>query len=365
MKVPYYTLKYLHDSQKQELFNAFEKVYENGNFISGEFLSRFEKNFADYCGADYAVGFGNGLDSITLALRGLGIGEGDEVIVPSFTFIATINAVVYAKATPIFVDVDLDTALMDPDKIEKKITDKTKAILPVHLYGRLADMEKIMEIANRHKLKVVEDCAQAHGAERNGKKAGTFGDVGSFSFYPGKNLGALGDGGAAITNDENLAVRMRAYGNYGAEIKYRHDLMGVNSRLDELQAAFLDVKLKKLTEYTDFRRKVVKDYYNGINNPKITLMSYPAEEKSHVWHLVVLKCEKRDELQAYLSNKGIATLIHYPIAINKQKACAELSTNEGDFVNAEKLSETVLSLPLYYGMTNEEISYIINTINSF
>lgn len=363
--IPYYTLKYLHDSQKKELYKAFEEVFESGNFISGDFLKRFEKNFAAYCGTDYAVGCGNGLDAITLSLKALGIGVGDEVIVPSFTFIATINAVVYAQATPVFVDIFSDTALIDPDKIEEKITLRTKAIVPVHLYGRLADMKNITAIAEKYGLKIVEDCAQAHGASRGGIRAGAFGDAGAFSFYPGKNLGALGDSGAVVTNDKMLAEKIKALGNYGSKQKYIHEYMGVNSRLDELQAAFLDVKLKKLDEYNSFRREVVKKYYEGINNPKIMPMSYPAEEESHVWHLMVIKCEERDGLCSYLTEKGIVTLSHYPIAINKQKACAEFPMNNADFVNAEKLSNTVLSLPLYYGMTNEEISYIIKALNAF
>ena len=363
MNIQYANFAFMHKEIENELLNAYKEVFESMWFIRGQKLAEFEKEFAEFCGSKYCVGVGNGLDALRLALDAYGIGEGDEVIVPSNTFIATALAVSYTGATPVFVEPKLNTLLIDTDRIEEKITSKTKAIMAVHLYGRLADMDSVMSIAKKHNLIVIEDTAQAHGAtDKNGKMAGSFGNVGAFSFYPGKNLGALGDGGAVITNDEAIATKISALGSYGSIKKYQHDYQGINSRLDEMQAAFLSVKLKQLTKWTKERQRIAKIYYDNINNKKLMLPDFIEE---NVYHIFPVLCEKRDELQAYLEEKGIHTLIHYPIAMHLQKAYACLGYKKGDFPIAEKICSEELSIPLYPGLRDEEISYIIDALNSF
>lgn len=363
MKVPFATVEYMHKMCRQDLDTAYNSVLESNWFIQGKECEKFEKEFADYCGVKHSIGCGNGLDAIMLALRAMDIGEGDEVIIPSFTFIATALAVSYAGAKPIFVEVDPQTTLIEPDNIEQAITDKTKAIIAVHLYGQMAPMDKICEIADKHNLRVLEDAAQAHGAVYKGKKAGAWGDVGCFSFYPGKNLGALGDGGCAVTNDDELNRKIRAIANYGAEKKYVHDFMGVNSRLDEMQAAFLSVKLKHLSDWNEERRAIAAKYLSGIKNYKITLPVTKHGEP--VWHLFVLQCEERDRLQKYLEERGIGTNIHYPIPMHLQKAFEQYNIAEGTYPIAEKLAKSVISIPIYNGMSDEQIEYVIDTINNF
>lgn len=362
MKINYTDFGKMHKPIEDELLKCYKDVFESQWFIQGKKLEQFEKDFADYCGTDYCVGVGNGLDALKLILEACEIGEGDEVIVPSNTFIATVLAISYVGATPVFVEPDMETLLINPDLIEEKITDKTKAIMVVHLYGRLADMEKIMSIAKKHNLKVFEDSAQAHGVEKNGIKAGAWGDAAGFSFYPGKNLGALGDAGAVTTNDKELAEKVRALGNYGSKVKYKHEYKGVNSRLDELQAAFLSVKLKYLDKWTQERKNIAKKYYDGINNSKIYLPKYVEE---NVYHIFPVLSDMRDELQKYLEEKGIHTLIHYPTAIHLQEAYKDMNMGKGAYPLAEKICESELSIPLYPGMTEEEIQYVIKCLNEF
>lgn len=362
MNIKYTDFERMHAPIKSELLKCYTDVYESQWFIQGKKLGQFEEEFAKYCGAKYCVGVGNGLDALRLLLQAYGIGEGDEVIVPANTFIATVLAITYEGATPVFVEPDEQTLLINPQLIEEKITDKTKAIMVVHLYGRIAAMDQIMPIADKHGLFVFEDSAQAHGAELNGVRAGNWGDASAFSFYPGKNLGALGDGGAVTTNNQEIANKVRALGSYGSRIKYKHEYKGINSRLDEMQAAFLSVKLKKMDEWTEERQQIAKQYYAGINNAKIVL---PEFTENNVYHIFPVFCEKRDELQAYLQEKGVFTLIHYPTAIHLQEAYKDLNMAEGTFPITEHICATELSIPLYPGMLQEEIDYVIKCINEF
>lgn len=362
MNIKYTDFERMHKPLEKELTECYQQVFDSQWFIQGKKLEKFEKEYAEYCGTKYCVGVGNGLDALRLILQACDIGEGDEVIVPSNTFIATVLAISYVGAVPVFVEPDINTLLINPDLIEEKITSRTKAIMVVHLYGRLADMEKIIEIARKHRLKVFEDSAQAHGAQRNGVKAGAWGDAGAFSFYPGKNLGALGDAGAVTTNDRELAEKVRALGNYGSKIKYKHEYKGVNSRLDELQAAFLSVKLKNLDKWTEERQAIADKYYNGIKNKKITL---PLYTKENVYHIFPVLSDERNGLQKYLEEKGIHTLIHYPTAIHLQEAYKDMGLKKGAYPLAEKICDTELSIPLYPGMTDGEIQYVIDCINEF
>lgn len=364
MKVPFVTFKPLEKELDKDLRDAFERVYNRSWYIEGVEDEAFEKAFAEYCDSKYCVGVGNGLDALFLSLKALGIKEGDEVIVPSNTYIATALAVTYTGATPIFVEPDIRTFNIDPTKIEVAITDKTKAIMPVHLYGQACDMDPIMEVAKKFNLYVVEDCAQAHGAKYKGKVIGSFGDAAGFSFYPGKNLGALGDAGATVTNNEELAKKVRALGNYGSDYKYHHIYQGNNSRLDELQAAFLATKLPHLNKVNAERRKIAQKYLDGINNPEIILPFVP-EYAEPVWHIFGIRCNRRDELEKFLNDAGISTNKHYPIPMHLQGCYADLGFKKGDYPIAEEISETELSIPMYYGMTDEEVQYVIDRINEF
>lgn len=348
----------------KELKIAFERVFNASWYIEGKEDETFEKAFAEYCGAKYCVGVGNGLDALMLALKALDIGEGDEVLVPSNTYIATALAVTYVGATPIFVEPRIETFNIDPNRIEAAITGKTKAIMPVHLYGQACEMDSIMEIAKQHNLRIVEDCAQAHGATYKGQKVGTFGDVAGFSFYPGKNLGALGDAGATITNNEELANKIRALGNYGSDYKYHHIYKGHNSRLDELQAAFLSAKLPLLDKINDERRRIASRYISEIKNDKI-ILPYISDECVPVWHIFGVRCNCRDRLDKYLTEKEIGTNKHYPIPIHMQDCYKDLEYKKGDFPIAEEISETELSIPMYYGMTEEQIQHVIDCVNGF
>lgn len=364
MEVPFVTFKPLEKELDKDLRAAFERVYDRSWYIEGVEDEAFEKAFAEYCDSKYCVGVGNGLDSLFLALKAMGIKEGDEVIVPSNTYIATALAVTYTGATPIFVEPDIRTFNIDPTKIEAAITDKTKAIMPVHLYGQACDMDSIMEVAKKYNLYVVEDCAQAHGAKYKGKVIGSFGDAAGFSFYPGKNLGALGDAGATVTNNEEVAKKVRALGNYGSDYKYHHIYQGNNSRLDELQAAFLAAKLPHLNKVNAERRKIAQKYLDGINNPEIILPFVP-EYAEPVWHIFGIRCNRRDELEKFLNDAGISTNKHYPIPMHLQGCYADLGFKKGDYPIAEKISETELSIPMYYGMTDEEVQYVIDRMNEF
>lgn len=364
MKIPFVSFKPMEKELDKELRNAFERVYTRSWYIEGQEDKNFEKAFAEFCGVKYCVGVGNGLDGLMLALKALQIGPNDEVIVPSNTYIATALAVTYVGAKLVFVEPDIRTFNIDPSKIKEAITPNTKAIMPVHLYGQPCDMEPIMDIAKKHNLYVIEDCAQAHGAIYKGKTIGSFGTAAGFSFYPGKNLGALGDAGATVTNSAEVAEKVRALGNYGSDYKYHHILKGNNSRLDEMQAAFLGAKLPHLEKMNEERRRIAKKYLEGIKNSEI-ILPYVIDDVIPVWHIFAIRCQRRDELESYLKENGIGTNKHYPIPMHLQECYKDLGYKKGDFPIAEEISETELSLPMYYGMTDEEIQYVIEKINNF
>ena len=364
MKVPFVSFLPMEKELDSSLREAFDRVLSRSWYIEGVEDEAFEKSFADFCGCSYCVGVGNGLDALMLILKALDIGDGDEVIVPSNTYIATALAVTYVGAKPVFVEPRIDTFNINPELIENAITDRTKAIMPVHLYGQACEMDPIMEIANKYGLKVVEDCAQAHGATYKNVKVGTFGDAAGFSFYPGKNLGALGDAGAVVTNNKELADKVRALGNYGSDYKYHHIYLGNNSRLDELQAAFLSAKLPILEKMNAERRRIADRYLNEIKNEKI-ILPIVCDENTPVWHIFGVRCEDRDALEMHLKDRGISTNKHYPIPMHLQDCYKDLGYSLGDFPIAEKISSTELSLPMYYGMTDDVISYVIEALNSF
>lgn len=357
-------LKAVNKPYQQEIECAIKSVLDSGWYIMGERLSSFEKEFAAYCGTEYCIGVANGLDALTLILRAYEFNDGDEVIVPANTFIASILAISQVGLTPILVEPDPVTFHIDPLEIERKVTSRTRAIMVVHLYGQIVDMIPIYEIASRFGLKVIEDAAQAHGAEFNGKKAGSLGDAAAFSFYPGKNLGCLGDGGAITTNDPNLADKLSILRNYGSFQKYHCLVKGVNSRLDELQAAVLSVKLKYLDTENEYRRKIARRYRSAITNPSIQLpLLGLTNESTHVWHLFVVRAVSRDRLQKYLKDESIHTVIHYPIPPHKQTAYGEWS--HLNLPITERIHDEVLSLPLNPAMTDEDADRVILAINSF
>lgn len=360
--VPFNDFSYMQKLIKQDVMTAFARVYDKQWYINGIEKENFEKNYADFCGTKYCIGVGNGLDAIRLILQGIGIGERDEVIVPATTFIATALAVTYVGAKPVFVEVDEGTYTINPNRIQEKITTRTKAIIMVHLYGMPCSVSEIKKIAEKNHLWLIEDAAQAHGACVDGKIVGSLGDAAAFSFYPGKNLGALGDAGAITTSHEELAKKIRSLSNYGSEAKYHHLYKGTNSRLDEIQAAILNIKLKYLNNWNDFRREVAGKYLHQIKNPKITLPFVP-DNVIHVWHIFAILTEDRDALQSYLNKCGIETNIHYPIAIHKQEAYKEFNTM--NFPIAEKISAQELSIPIWYGISDEQVKYVIDKINEW
>lgn len=364
MKVPFVSFKPMEKELDKELRAAFERVYDRSWYIEGKEDEAFEKAFAEFCNAKYCIGVGNGFDALMLALKALGIGRDDEVIVPSNTYIATALAVTYVGAKPVFVEPDINTYNIDPSLIEASITEKTKVIMPVHLYGQPCDMDSIMDIAKKYKLYIVEDCAQAHGATYKGKVIGSFGDAAGFSFYPGKNLGALGDAGATVTNNKELADKVRALGNYGSDYKYHHIYQGNNSRLDEIQAAFLAAKLPHLDRMNEERRKIAQCYMEGINNHEVTLPFVP-DYAVPVWHIFAVRTAKRDKLVEYLADNGISTNKHYPIPMHLQDCYADLKIAKGALPIAEEISATELSLPMFYGMTADEIGFVVDTINKW
>ena len=364
VKVPFVSFKPMERELDGELRGAFERVFERSWYIEGREDEAFERAFAEYCGVKHCVGVGNGLDALMLSLKALGVGPGDEVIVPSNTYIATALAATYVGARVVFVEPELDTFNIDPSRIEAAVTSRTKAIMPVHLYGRACDMDPIMQIAHRHKLYVVEDCAQAHGATYKGRKVGAFGDAAGFSFYPGKNLGALGDAGAVVTDDPKLAERVRALGNYGSDYKYHHIYQGHNSRLDELQAAFLAAKLPRLDAMNAERRRIAARYLEGIDNPQVILPSV-TQGYVPVWHIFAVRCQRRDALEKWLNDRGIGTNKHYPIPMHLQECYRELGFAEGDFPIAEEISRTELSLPMYFGMEEAQVEAVIQAVNEF
>jgi len=365
MQIPFLDLKAVNAQYSNELKEACSKVIDSGWYIQGKECEAFEKEFAEYCGTKHAIGVANGLDALILIFRAykeLGvIADGDEIIVPANTYIASILAISENGLVPVLVEPSIESYNLDVTKIEEKISSKTKAILAVHLYGQVAEMDTINSMAKKYSLKVIEDSAQAHGAYYKDKRSGNLGDASGFSFYPGKNLGALGDGGAVTTNDDELARVVRALGNYGGEKKYENIYKGTNSRLDEIQAAMLRVKLRHLDDEIERRREVAKYYLDNIKNKNIVLPTVINQE-SHVWHLFVIRTDKREELQKYLSDKGIQTLIHYPIPPHKQKAYKEL--NDERYVVTEEIHDTILSLPMSSTINIEEIKYIIDKINN-
>lgn len=365
IKVPFATFVPMHNEIRKGLDAAYARVMDNSYFIQGEECHKFEEEYAAYCGTKFCVGVATGLDAIFLILKALDIKAGDEVIVPSNTYIATALAVSFTGAKPVFVEPTIETYNIDVTRIEEKITNKTKAIIAVHLQGRAADMDSINQIAKLHGLYIVEDAAQAHGAKYKGIKVGALSDAAAWSFYPGKNLGALGDGGCITTNNKEIADKVRALGNYGSDYKYHHIYKGTNSRLDELQAAFLRVKLVHLDKWNIARREIAKRYLEGIKNPLIKLPMATNDEYEHVYHVFVVRCDRRDDLEKYLNDKGIGTVKHYPIPMHLQKAYEDLCIKNGDLPIAEEISSTVLSIPMYYGMKDEEIDYVINIINNF
>lgn len=364
MKIPFASFLPIEQEISNELQTAFNRVLTRSWYIGGPEDTAFEEAFAEYCGAKFCIGVGNGLDALMLALKAKGIGRDDEVIVPSNTFIATALAVTYTGATPVFVEPDIRTYNISAKWIERKITSKTKAIIPVHLYGQACEMDTVLKIARKYNLFVVEDCAQAHGATYKGKKVGTFGDAAGFSFYPGKNLGALGDAGAVISNNKELADKIRALGNYGSDFKYHHIYQGNNSRLDEIQAALLNVKLKHLERMNADRRRIADLYSAGIKHPDI-ILPYVIPEAVPVWHIYAIRSRRAKELSAYLEENGIGINHHYPIPIHLQECYKDLNIPRGALPVAEEISETEISLPMYYGMTDEQIRMVIDIINAF
>ena len=364
--IPFLDLKGINAQYRTDLIDACTRVIDSGWYIQGNEHKEFEKEFAQYCGTKHCIGVANGLDALILILRAykeLGVmNEGDEIIVPSNTYIASILAISENGLIPILVEPNIDNYLIDPTQIEKKITPKTKAILPVHLYGQTCQMDQINAIAKKYTLKVIEDSAQSHGAYFADRRCGNLGDASGFSFYPGKNLGALGDGGAVTTNDNTLAETIRALGNYGSHKKYENLYQGVNSRLDEIQAAMLRVKLRYLDTATNKRREIADYYLTNIQNEKIILPSIN-EQVNHVWHLFVIRTTNRAKLQQYLSDNGIQTLIHYPIPPHKQQAYKEW--NEENYPISEIIHNEVLSLPISAVQTIEETQTIIKVLNEY
>lgn len=364
--IKFLDLKAINNQYQLELKNACARVIDSGWYIMGSELSAFEQEFSTYCGSKHAIGVANGLDALILTLRAwkeLGkLQAGDEVIVQANTYIASVLAITENDLVPVLVEPNPSTYNLDSAKIAAAITPKTKAILPVHLYGQLSPMPEIMAIAKKHNLLVLEDCAQAHGAEINGQRAGNWGNAAGFSFYPGKNLGALGDAGAITTNDDELAQTLKALRNYGSHKKYENLYQGVNSRLDEIQAAMLRVKLPYLKAETIRRQQISKTYRSGITNPQVTLPPV-TDELAHVWHLFVVRCEQREALQNYLAEQGIQTLIHYPVAPHKQQAYKQW--NHISLPVTEEIHQQVLSLPLDPTMSEETIAQVIAAVNGF
>jgi dTDP-4-amino-4,6-dideoxygalactose transaminase len=361
--VPFLDLKSINLAHQEQLNKAFSRVLNSGWYILGQEVAAFEKEFAQYCGVSHAIGVSNGLDALHLILRAYGIGPGDEVIVPSNTYIATWLAVTYAGATPIPVEPDLATYNLDVNRVEAAITPRTKAVIAVHLYGQAVDMDPLMDIAHTHGLKVIEDAAQAHGALYKGRRVGALGDAAGFSFYPGKNLGALGDAGGVTTNDADLATKIRVLLNYGSQRKYYNEVQGYNCRLDELQAALLRVKLPHLDAENARRVEVAKQYQEAFLGLDVVRPHIIAQTNS-AWHLYVIRHGQRDRLQERLQQQGIGTVIHYPIPPHLQAAYEELGYKAGDFPIAEQIHREVLSLPMGPSMSDSDIAAVVSALRS-
>lgn len=352
----------VNEEYRAQIDESIKRVIDSGWYLLGKEDESFENNFAKYCGVKHAIGVANGLDALNLIIKAYDFNANDEIIVPANTYIASILAISQNGCTPVLVEPDIETYNINPDLIEKHITSKTKAIMVVHLYGQAVEMEKIWTLAKKYNLKIIEDSAQAHGAIYNNKRTGNLGDASGFSFYPGKNLGCLGDGGAITTNDDELAKKIRALRNYGSEIKYQNIYKGVNSRLDEIQAAVLDVKIKGLDKDNKKRQEIAKYYRENMKNKLIILPKVKSEE-NHVWHIFAIRCDRRNELQDYLEKNGIQTLIHYPIPPHKQQAYSEW--NHLSFPVSEKIHKEILSLPISPVMSDDEIKEVVRVINNF
>ncbi len=363
-EIPFLDLKFPYIELKEELDAAYRRVMESGWYILGKEVEAFEAEFAEYCETKYCIGVGNGLEALHLIVHAYGIGSGDEVIVPANTYIATWLAVTHAGATPVPVEPVESTYNIDPSMIEQAITTRTKAILVVHLYGQPADMDPINALAEKYRLKVIEDCAQAHGARYKGHRTGGLGNAAGFSFYPGKNLGAMGDGGAVVTNDDKLAERIRGLRNYGSRVKYHNEVIGYNSRLDELQSAFLRVKLRKLDEWNKRRRTVASRYLSELAAVKDLTLPHVPEWVEPVWHLFVVRHAQRDVLQKALVEAGIGTMIHYPISPHLQPAYATLNLSNGDFPISEQMAIEVLSLPMGSHLSEIAIERIVKEVSN-
>jgi len=365
MRVPFLDVAAAYLELKGELDAAMQRVAASGNYILGREVAAFESEFAAYCEAAHCVGVGNGLEALHLILRAMEFGPGDEVIVPANTYIATWLAVSYAGATPVPVEPDEKTYNIDPSRIEDAITPRTKAVIPVHLYGQPADMDPINELAGKYGLAVIEDAAQAHGGRYKGRRVGSLGDAAGFSFYPGKNLGALGDGGAIVTSDEALAGRLRVLRNYGSQEKYFNERKGFNSRLDEIQAAMLRIKLRKLNEWNERRKMLASRYQQTLEGvPDLTLPFVPAYADP-VWHLFAVRHPERDRLQKFLADAGVGTIIHYPLPAHLQDAYAELGFSAGSFPRAEGMAGTLLSLPMGPHLSAEQADHVISQLAAF
>ena len=362
MQIPLVDLKAQYAAIKDEIDPALAGVIAKTAFVAGPFAAKFEEEFAAYLGIGHCIGVGNGTDALVVALKGLGLEDGDEVLVPALTFIATSEAVTMAGGRPVFVDVDPETRLMDPDLAAAAVTDRTKAVIPVHLYGRPMEMDRVCDLAGRHNLWVIEDGAQSQGAIIGGQRTGTCAQVGCFSFYPGKNLGAYGDAGAVVTADDELAERMRMLANHGRLAKYGHIMEGTNSRLDGLQGAVLSVKLKHLDKWNQARRDKAAAYRERLAGLPLKL---PQDHPGHVYHLFVIETEQRDDLLAHLKENGVGASIHYPDALPRLKAYQHLGHQAGDFPVAEKLAATILSLPVYPELTEAQIDYVAQQVRAF
>lgn len=360
--IKFLDLKKINNRYREEIASRIKDILDKGWYLQGEENENFTKNFANFCGTKFALGVANGLDALNLIIKAYGFGNGDEIIVPANTYIATILAISENGCIPILVEPDIKTYNINLDSIEEKITSKTKAIMVVHLYGQAVQMGKIWKIAKKYNLKIIEDSAQAHGAIYQENRTGNLGDASGFSFYPGKNLGCMGDGGAVTTNDEELFNKIKAIANYGSDRKYHHIYKGVNSRLDEIQAAVLDIKLKHLDSDNNKRREISKYYRENIKNSKIILPD-TYDEKSHVWHIFAVRTQNRDEFQKYLTEKGIQTIIHYPTPPHKQGAYKEW--NNLSFPITEEIHNTILSLPISPVMTDSEIEKVVEVVNEY
>ncbi len=365
MQVPFLDLKSQYLAIKEEINSAVNEVMEKTAFAGGPFVAKFEQEFASFCNCRHAIGVGNGTDALWLSLLALGIGPGDEVITVPNTFIATFEAITYCGAKPVFVDIEETTHTMNPELIRAAITKNTKAIIPVHLFGQTADMDPIMAIAKEHGLYIIEDACQAHGAKYKGRKAGSMGDAGCFSFYPGKNLGAYGEAGAVTTNNDAIAEKIRMLRDHGQDKKYYHSLIGWNARMDGIQGAILSVKLKYLNDWNKSRRKHAEQYTELLSSENKVITPNEAAYNEHIYHIYAIRVNEREKLMAYLADKGISCNIHYPVPIHLQKAYSMLKLNCGSFPVAEKCSSEYLSLPMYAELTADQINWVANQIKVF